>query len=767
MSDYKVLGKDIPRIDGLPKASGNAIYTADMNIHGTLVGRILRSRYPHARILNIDTSRAEGLPGVKAVISSKNIPLVYYGTTIFDQMLFDPEKVRYLGDEVAAVAATDSDIAEEALSLIDVEYEELPAVFDPLEALEPDAPMVHEDSSQYASTFEVAGREGNVACTTWFGHGDVEKGFAESDEVFEHNFSTHQNHQTYLEPHASLAQPDGQGGLTIWSSTQGVFTVQTLIAKVLEISMTKVRVIGSTVGGGFGGKKPRTDMYAAAMAMASGKPVLVQFTRDEDFIAGLPRHPTVTRIKSGVMRDGRVVARQARLYYDTGAYSDHGPTIAAGGAFYARGVYNIPNADIKAYTVYTNKTISSAFRGYGCPQATFAVESHMDIIANELGIEPIELRRMNGMDHGDTLVNGQKLEEVWLKKTLDNAARHAGWETRRPASANGRKRGRGIASGMHVSGGLSSSANIKIMDDGTVQVCSGVIEIGAGQVTMAAMVAAEELGVSVDDIRVISADTDGTPFEYYTAASRVTFNVGNVVRLAAADAKNQLLERAAHVMEVPVEDLAVADKKVFMPGAPERSMTFAQLTKARVPNKSGPILARGVFQAEGPPVNVDCMDGNPRPGVASMSFCTHIAEVEVDEETGEVEVTRLICSHDVGQVINLGGIIGQLQGGVIQGLGYALIEEVRYSGGVIENPSLVDYKIPNILDMPAIVHDFVEEPEPTGPFGAKGFSEAVLVPTAAAIASAVYDAVGVRIHDLPVTAEKVLDGLNAKAGVNG
>ncbi len=762
MSNYKVLGKDIPRIDGLPKASGDATYTADMNIHGTLVGQILRSRYPHARILKIDTSRAERLPGVKAVISSNNIPHVLYGTTIFDQMLFDPNKVRYLGDEVAAVAATDPDIAEEALSLIEVEYEELPAVFDPLEALEPNAPLVHEDSSQYESSFEVVGREGNVGCTTWFGHGDVDKGFAESDEVFDHDFSTHQNHQTYLEPHASLAQPDGQGGLRVWSSTQGVFAVQTLLAKVLKIPMTKIQVTGSTVGGGFGGKKPRTDMYSAALAIEAEKPVLVQFTRDEDFIAGLPRHPTVTQIKSGVMRNGRIIARQARMYYDTGAYTDHGPTIAAGGAFYAKGVYRIPNADIKAYTIYTNKTISGAYRGYGNPQAAYAVESHMDIIANELGIEPMELRQINGMDHGDSLINGQKLDEVWLKKTLDNAARHADWKTPLAVSSNGRKKGRGIASGMHVSGGLSSSANIKIMDDGTVQVSSGVIEIGAGQVTMAAMVAAEELGVSVDDIRVVSADTDGTPFEYYTAASRVTFNVGNVVLLAAADAKQQLLERAAHAMEVPVDDLAVADKKVFMPGAPERSLSFAQLTKAKVPKKSGPILGRGVFQAEGPPLNVDCMDGNPRPGISSMSFCTQIAEVEVDEETGEVEVTRLVCSHDVGQVINLGGIIGQLQGGVIQGFGYALTEEVRYSGGVIENPSLVDYKIPNILDAPEIVHDFVEEPEPTGPYGAKGFSEAVLVPTAAAIANAVYNAVGVRIHDLPITSEKILNGLNTK-----
>ncbi|MFQ5694299.1 MAG: xanthine dehydrogenase family protein molybdopterin-binding subunit, partial [Nitrospinota bacterium] len=494
------------------------------------------------------------------------------------------------------------------------------------------------------------------------------------------------------------------------------------------------------------------------------------FTRDEDFIAGLPRHPTTIRIRTGVKRDGRLRAREVKLYYDTGAYTDHGPTIAAGGALYAKGAYRIPHVSIESYTIYTHKTISSAFRGYGNPQATFAGESQMDIIARALDIDPVDLRRMNGMDHGDALANGQKLAQVWLKKTLDAAARHAGWQDPPPPSppppGNGKRRGRGVACGMHVSGGLSSSANVKVMEDGTVQVSSGVIEIGAGQLTTAAMIAAEELGVDLDDVRFVSADTDATPFEYYTAASRVTYNVGNVVRLAAADAKKQLLERAAEMMEVPAEDLAVGGKRVYMPGAPDKGLTFGQIAKAGLTKKGGPILGRGVFEAEGPPALADCQDGNPRKGVTTMSFCTHVAEVEVDEETGEVEVLRLICSHDVGQVINLGGIVGQLQGGVTQGLGYALIEEVVYAGGVITNPSLVDYKVPNILDVPPIEYDFIEEPEPTGPFGAKGFSEAVLVPTAAAIANAVHDAVGVRVRDLPVTPEKVLSGLRGKvAGV--
>jgi CO/xanthine dehydrogenase Mo-binding subunit len=300
------------------------------------------------------------------------------------------------------------------------------------------------------------------------------------------------------------------------------------------------------------------------------------------------------------------------------------------------------------------------------------------------------------------------------------------------------------------------------MEDGTIQVASGMIEIGAGQITMAAQIAAEEISVSLEDVRFISADTDATPFEFYSAASRITYNVGNVVRLAAADAKQQLLSRAAEILEVPAEDLVAENKRVFMPGAPEKGLTFGQIVKSGHLKKGGPILGRGVFDPHGPPVNSDYADGNPRKPMMVMTFCTQIAEVEVDEETGEVEILRLVCVHDVGQVINLGGIQGQIEGGVTQGIGFAVMEEVVYEGGVVTNPTLVDYKVPNILDVPPIEYEFVEEPDPTGPYGAKGVAEAVLVPTAPAIANAVYDAVGVRVTDLPLTAEKVLAGLKSK-----
>ncbi|MDP7386044.1 MAG: molybdopterin-dependent oxidoreductase [Nitrospinota bacterium] len=422
-----------------------------------------------------------------------------------------------------------------------------------------------------------------------------------------------QDLRTYLESHTALAIPDGQGGLTIRVNTQGVFYSQGLISKVLKLPFSKVRVIGSAVGGGFGGKKSRVEMYAALLALQAGKPVRMQFTRDEEFIASLPRHPAVIEIRSGVKRDGRLTAREAKLYYDTGAYTGHGPMIVACGAIYAKGVYRIPHVRTVGYTVYTNKAISGAFRGYGNPQSTFAVESHMDAVARELGIDPLDLRRINGMEHGDSLANGQKMPGVWLKKTLEDAARCVSWEADIPGGDGGHsvRRGRGIACGMNVSGGLSSSAIVKMMEDGTIQVVSGVIEVGAGQLTMAAQVAAEELGIGIEDVRVVSADTDATPFENHTAASRVTYNVGNVVRLAAADAKRQLLDRASDLLEVPVGDLRVEDKQVLMPGAPGKGMTFGEIVKAAHVKRGGPIMGRGVFDAVAPPLSRTVRMGVP------------------------------------------------------------------------------------------------------------------------------------------------------------
>ncbi|MBI2881482.1 MAG: xanthine dehydrogenase family protein molybdopterin-binding subunit [Candidatus Tectomicrobia bacterium] len=763
MGEFAVLGKNLPRIDGRPKATGESQYAADRSVPGCLAGRILRSPYPHARILRIDTSRAEKVRGVKAVLAGKDFPPVRFGQWILDETLFARDKVRYIGDEVAAVAATDDDAAQEALERIQVDYRELPAVFSPEEALRPGAPLVHEDFAKSKALFRVVGREGNQACKVRFHYGDVNVGLSQADEVIENRFRTHPQHPMYLETHAALVECDSTGNLTVWVTTQSVFKSQELIAKLLDMPLSRVRVVGSTVGGGFGGKKPRVEHYAAALAYKTRKPVRIVLSREEDLAATFQRHPAVVDIRSGVKKDGTLTAWDFQMVMDTGAYADHGPSILAMAAFHARGPYRTPHVHIEGRLVYTNKPISGAFRGYGNPQATWAVESQMDIIARELGIDPLELRRKNAMGDGDPMVNGQRHPEVRLRETLDQAAEVFGWGKRPGTPSGGKKRGIGIACGSHPSGGMGSSALVKVMADGTVQVLSGVIEIGPGEYTVAAQVAAETLGVPYEKVRMVAADTDGTPFENITAASRVTFSLGHSVRLAAEDARREILRRAAKMLEARPEDLRAESERVFLASAPDRGLSYAEVAKAANLHLDGPILGKGSFSANSPPVVPENIEGSAFRDFPAQGFVTHIAEVEVDGETGEVEVLRMVCSHDIGRAINPTGVEGQIEGGVTQGIGYALIEEMIFEGGALVNGSLASYEIPGTLDVPPIEPHFVEKPDPAGPYGAKGVGEAVLVPTAPAIANAVYDAIGARVKDLPITPHKVLQALRKKA----
>jgi len=759
MSEYAVLGKDFPRVDGSPKVTGESQYAADLSLPGCLTGRILRSPHSHARILNIDTSRAEKVKGVKLVVTGKDFPRVYFGQWIFDETLFARDKVRYVGDEVAAVAAIDEDTAREALDLIRVDYEELPAVFDPEEALKSDAPLVHEDFAKHQSLFHVMDRKGNQVCKVRFHYGNIELGFSEADEIIENDFRTHSNHPMYLETHATLVNCDTQGNLTVWLTTQSVFKAQEVIGKLLDMPLSRIRVIGSTVGGGFGGKKPRVEHYAAAMAYKVRKPIQIVLSREEDLETTFQRHPTITHIKTGIKKDGTLTAWDFRTIMDTGAYADHGPSIMAMCAFHARGPYKTPHVNIEGRLVYTNKTICGAFRGYGNPQANWAVESQMDMISRTMGIDPLELRRRNPMGDGDPMVNGQRYPEVRIRETLDQAAQACGWGKTRKGPFNGKKRGIGIACGSHPSGGMGSSAVVKVMADGTAQVLSGVIEIGPGEYTIAAQVAAETLGIPFEKIRMVTADTDATPYENITAASRITFNVGHAVRLASEDARNELLRRAAEMLEADVDDLKIEKERVFMASAPDRGLSYAQVAKAANLHKDGPIVGKGSYAPKPPPPALENIEGSAIRDFPTHGFVTHIAEVEVDQETGEVEILRMVCSHDIGQIMSPTYLGGQIEGGVTQGIGYALVEEMIFDGGVLTNGSLENYVIPSSMDIPPIKYGYIEKPDPYGPYGAKGVGEAVLVPTAPAIGNAVFDAVGVRITDLPITPDKVLRAL--------
>ncbi len=761
MSEYAVVGKGVPRIDGMTKATGESVYAADLWRPGCLCGCILRSPYPHARIRHMDTARAESVQGVRGVFTARNSPNGPYGLWILDETLFAVEKVRYVGDEVAAVAATDEDAAREALELIEVDYEELPAVFDPEEALQPDAPLVHEDFAQHQVNFEIEGREGNRVCRLGYDYGDPEAGWALADEVIENRFRTHAHHPTYLETHGALAEVDSGGNVTVHLTTQSVYVSQELIAAILGIPLSKVRVVGTTVGGGFGGKKPRIEHYAAVMAYELRKPVRIVLSREEDLACTFRRHPSAAHVRSGVQRDGTVTAWDLGMVMDTGAYTDHGPSIAGLCAFHCRGPYRIPNVKIDVSVVYTNQSISGAFRGYGNPQAAFAVECQMDAIARKLDMDPIELRQRNAMGPGDPMINGQCYPDVRLRETLEQAASAFGWEPAGPGSKpsrrGGRKRGIGVACGSQPTGGMGSSAVIKMMADGTIQVLTGIIEIGAGEYTVAAQIAAETLGIPYEKVRVIGADTDKTPFDFYTAASRATLNLGNSVRRAAEDVRSELLQRAAEMIEASPDDLRMESERVFISGAPERSLSYADVARAANLFRDGPIVGKGSYAVDVPPILPGFrQEGAPPEDFATHAYATHIAEVEVDEETGEVEVLRLVCSHDIGQAINRSGLEGQIEGGITQGFGYALVEEMVFEGGVLANGTMVDYKIPNILDAPPLEYHFIEEGDPAGPYGAKGVGEAVLVPTAPAIANAVYDAIGARVTGLPLTAEKVL-----------
>jgi carbon-monoxide dehydrogenase large subunit len=528
---------------------------------------------------------------------------------------------------------------------------------------------------------------------------------------------------------------------------------------LLDLPMTRVRVIGTAVGGGFGGKKPRADLYAAALAFKARRPVRIVLGREEDLAVTYKRHPSIIDIQSGVKRDGALTAWDFRIVLNTGAYADHGPSVLSFGAFHARGPYRTPHVNIEGRLVYTNRNVSGAFRGYGNPQVAFAVESQMDIIARTLGIDPVELRRNNGVGPGDAMVNGQRYPEVWFRDTLNRAVEAFGWEKPKAPPADGRRRGIGIAAGSHPSGGWSSSATVKWMADGTLQVVTGTIEIGAGEYTVAAQVAAEAAGVPYEKVRVVAADTDITPYEQFTGASRSTFTMGQAVRLAALDAREELLRRAAELLEAPVEDLDTGRERVFIASAPDRGATFAEVAKAANLHQDGPILGKASCSPAAPPAVREYWEGAPMHEFPAHGYAAHIAEVEVDEETGTVELIRLICAHDVGQAVNRGGLEGQIEGGAAQGIGFALVEEMRYEGGVLANGTLVDYKIPNILDVPPIEYRFIEKADPHGPYGAKGAGESVLVPTAPAIANAVYDAVGARIKDLPLTPDKVLRAL--------
>jgi CO/xanthine dehydrogenase Mo-binding subunit len=725
-----------------------------------LWGKILRSPYPHARLLNVDVSRARKLRGVKAIVTGDDPRNALHGPIIADEYILAKDKVRFAGEEIAGIAAVDPDTAEEALELIDIEYEELPYVTDPEQAVLSGAPAIHDVENNIAN-------QGDIL------HGDPEKAFAEAAAIVENTYRTSSVHQCYMEPMACVAEFDTSGRLTLHLGVQNPWMCKMRYAEVLGMPQQDVRVVHSFIGGGFGSKMEHsTHLITALLARDSKRPVRIDHTRSDEFVATRPRVAMTIYNKLGADKDGNLLVKEADVLADNGAYTDYAPAITGIAAYRIDNMYRIPNVRSRFRLVYTNKAPSGGFRGFGNAQGAFALESTMDMLAEELGMDKADLRLRNLVQKGDTTTHGFYIGSIGLRECIEGATRAVGWSERRDgndpagtAASYGRyRRGLGLACCIHVSGFRGffkefdgSSAQVRVNEDGDVYVLTGEVDIGQGSRTMMAQIAAQELSLSMDSVRISNVDTDVTPACLGAFASRTTTLGGNAVLNAAQDAKRQLLEHAAGMLECSAEDLSLSAGEIFVEASPEKKLSVAEVARSATFSAAGnPILGIGSFS----PPNVVLPAPNKYGNVSTgYPFAAHIAEVEVDVETGQVKILRFVAGHDIGKVINELAIEGQVEGGVTQGLGYALMEDIRMDEGSVVNPNFYDYRIPTMQDVPDIESFFVESAEPTGPYGAKGVGEPALVPTAAAVANAIYDAVGVRMTSLPITPEKVVEAL--------
>jgi len=741
MEKRKTIGTKMPRIDARDKVLGKTLYSADINLPGMLCGKVLKSPLPHARIKNIDISKAKKVKGVKAVVTADDIEKKRMGIIMEDEPILAFGKVRYVGERVAAVAAVDEDTATEALSLIKVEYEELKPVFDPLEAMEPEAPLVHDDLFAEGKAQNM-GIEGNICSSMEVPVGDLDKGFAESDYIFEDTFRTQMVHQGYIEPHAVVADFDFSGGFSVWTCTQGYFYVQKVLAKMFKIPTSRVKVFPIETGGGFGGKIFMIlEPIAVLLSKTSGRPVKMVMSMEEEFATlGRPRYASIVKLKTGVKKDGRILAKHARLYYDLGAFAGFGPILVFANAMNACGPYKVPNAKLEGYCIYTNKLYGTCFRAPGAPQMNFAVESQMDMIARELGKDPVEFRLINGVREGDLLPSGTQVDNSSLLEMIEKAGEAI--KIKEPKRKNC---GKGVAACIWSNRPEESYIYIKLNEDSTLSVFTGVSDL-TGARTIFSQIVAEELNINPDAIFVISPDTTQAPLTPSTTGSGTTYNTGFAARSAAIEFKAMLFEVASELLKVPKEDLDTGNGKVFIKDNEEKAVTFRDIYKHYQETKRGPLIAKNTSITE----------------LQFPLFGAQAVEVKVDTETGKVEVEKVVAVHDVGKVINPLTVEGQIEGGVSQGLGFALSEEVKCSEGKVTINNFSDYGIPTSLDVPDIEVVILETPSKGGPYGVKGIGEPPIIPTAAAIANAVYDAVGVRIKELPMTPERVLKAIKEK-----
>ena len=755
-SKYSVVGTRPPRHDGFDKVTGAARFGADINLPGMLHGKILRSPYAHARIRSIDTSRAEALPGVLAVATAQDFPIVreqpsidyenaQQNPRIIAENILADRKALYRGHAVAAVAATNPHVAEEALDLIEVDYEVLPVVLDLHDALKEDAPLLHDDMT---TRFRVerfgpgddTGQRSNIAGHLQHKLGDVEKGFQEAAVVVEREYETQTVHQGYIEPHVATAQWSTDGRLTVWTSTQGAFAVRATTAAILRLPESMVKVIPMEIGGGFGAKGVTyLAPVTAALAKKSGRPVKIAMSRKEVFEGSGPASATFMRVKIGATREGKITAGQVYMVYEAGAFPG---SPVGGGAITGFGSYNIENVLVDGYDVVCNKQKAQSYRAPGQPQANFTVECALDELAEELGIDPMELRLKNAVKEGDRMPNGVPHAVFGCLELEEAMKNHDHYN----APLGGPNRGRGVAVAFRAQGGQTSSATINVNSNGTLNLITGSVDIG-GTRTAIAMQAAEVLGLASEDVFPAVGDTDSVGYTANTGGSRTAFDTGLAAIAAAEEVKGQMKRRAALLWEVEDEDVDFQDG-AFVCAKTEDRLTFKELA-SRLMRTGGPVT---------------CSASAASTGVGPI-FAGNIVDVEVDPETGKVDILRFTAFLDAGQAVHPSFVEGQMQGATVQGIGWALNEEYFYTpDGTMANSSFLDYRMPTTLDLPMIDTVIIEVPNPRHPFGLRGVGEGPIIPPLAAVANAVYHATGARIRKLPITPGSVLEALVEKDG---
>ncbi len=752
MSELSVVGTRRPKVDAVAKVTGRARYTDDLRAPRMLAAKLLRSSRTHARIVRLDVSHALALPGVHAVLTGADLPIAYGILPVSqDEHALALEKVRYAGEPVAAVAADDEETAERALALVEVEYEDLPAVMSIEQALAVGAAAVHEE------------RPTNVHRAAALEFGDVDGGFEAADHVREDIFFVHGNTHVPLEEHATLAEWDGSK-LTMHTSTQVPHYLQRALERVLELPTSRIRVIVPALGGGFGGKcDPFShELTAAKLAIVTGRPVKIALTREEVFYAHRGRHPVLMRVRSGFARDGRITAMEFRCLLDGGAYGSYGAASMLYTGALQTTTYAIPAYRFEGLRAYTTKPPCGPKRGHGTPQPRFALECHLDKVAEELGLDPIELRRRNLVEPFSWTVNHLRITSCALEECIDRVVEASGFEEKRGRLPHGR--GVGFAVSAYMSGaGLPIYANelpqsevqIKVDRGGGVTVYSMATDIGQGSDSVLAYLTAEVLGLEPADVAVVSADTDLTPIDLGSYSSRVTFMAGNAAVEAAERMRALVLGAVAEQLGLPLDRLVLRGGRALDPGDPESGVPWVEAIRIAAASR-GPLVTAGSYR---PPDLAGPYKGAGVGPSPAYSFSAAVVEVDCDPETGEVRVEKVWVAHDVGRALNPLLVEGQIEGSVYMALGEALLENHAFRDGVHLGPSLLDYKTPTALDMPEVVSIVVESDDPEGPFGAKEVGQGVLLPVIPAVANAVHDALGVRVDEVPITADKVIRAL--------